>query len=92
MGYCRSGSGRSGPQAVIPIDEALASAREHDKDEDELERLIDEVREARERLSHLIATIKSERAGWGGREQRWDPLVVTSTDPSALAKKKYGSA
>src|SRR6476620_1684599 len=42
------------------------------KDEDELAWLIAEVREARERLSELIATIKSERAGGEDREQRWE--------------------
>src|SRR3954453_8832369 len=64
--------GRSGLDADTPVDQALASARVHQNDEDELVRLIAEVREARERLSDLIAAIKSDRAGWDEREQRWE--------------------
>ena len=65
-------SDRSGVDADRPADRALASQRGHQNDEDELARLIEEVREARERLARLIATIKSERAGWDEREQRWE--------------------
>ncbi|MDQ3346935.1 MAG: hypothetical protein M3545_03115 [Acidobacteriota bacterium] len=39
--------------------------------EDELARLIAQVREARERLVRLIATLRAGRPNWGEREQRW---------------------
>ena len=52
-------------------------------DEDELARLIAEVREARERLSDLIAAIKSERAGWDEREQRWEQLALAAAESAA---------
>jgi hypothetical protein len=71
QGRRANGSGRSGLHADAPPDQALACADVR-KDEDELERLIAEVREGRERLSDLIETIKSERAGWDEREQRWE--------------------
>lgn len=46
-------------------------AREDPGREDELERLIAQVREARERLARLIATLRAERPDWKDREQRW---------------------
>lgn len=46
-------------------------AREDPAREDELERLIALVREARERLARLIATLRAERPDWKDREQRW---------------------
>jgi hypothetical protein len=66
-----SAAGDSGRGDDRPLDPARGFAGNGD-DEDELARLIDEVREARERLSRLIATIKSERRGWDEREQRWE--------------------
>ena len=38
---------------------------------DELARLIVQVREARERLARLIASLRAERPDWKEREQRW---------------------
>jgi len=71
-GRRRTASRRSGLHEASSIDAALAPAPAHDEDEDELARLVDEVREARERLSRLITTIRSERAGWNEREQQWE--------------------
>ena len=55
----------------ISIDLALAVHNRND-DEDELARLVEEVREARERLARLITAVKAERAGWDEREQCWE--------------------
>ncbi len=44
---------------------------EREPEEDELARLIVDVRHARERLSALIAVIKADRAGWQQRERAW---------------------
>jgi hypothetical protein len=63
--------GRSELDADVQPEQALVRARVQ-KHVDELARLIAEVRQARERLSDLIATIKSERVGWDEREQRWE--------------------
>jgi hypothetical protein len=41
-------------------------------DEDELKRLVGEVRAARERLVTLIETIRGERGHWPDREHRWE--------------------
>ena len=41
-------------------------------DEDELKRLVGEVRVARERLTTLIETIRKERGHWPDREHRWE--------------------
>jgi hypothetical protein len=41
-------------------------------DEDELKRLVGEVRAARERLATLIETISRERGHWPEREHRWE--------------------
>ncbi|MEN3339861.1 MAG: hypothetical protein V7647_3537 [Acidobacteriota bacterium] len=76
QGFARAavGGGTSRPgghgrgSAVADL-EVLSSA---DEAEDELARLLDEVRDARERLSRLIAAMKAERAGWQEREQRWE--------------------
>ena len=46
-------------------------AREDPGREDELELLIAQVREARERLGRLIATLRADRPDWKDREQRW---------------------
>lgn len=63
----------SASRRLVPGDVAACRQMESAQrdDEDELARLIDEVRSARERLARLIAAIKTERAGWEGREQRW---------------------
>jgi low affinity Fe/Cu permease len=39
--------------------------------EQELSRLIDEVRAARERLAELIRSIRAGRPEWQGREHHW---------------------
>lgn len=69
-----NGRTRSAPDRTalsdISIDLTLA-VRNRDHDEDELARLVEEVREARERLARLITAVKAERAGWDEREQRW---------------------
>ena len=59
-----------------PIAEHDSGAREDGLDREELElaRLIGQVREARQRLSRLIDTIKADRARWPEREQRWGRL------------------
>ena len=41
-------------------------------DEDELKRLVGEVRAARERLAALIETIRREHGRWPEREHRWE--------------------
>jgi hypothetical protein len=41
-------------------------------DEDELKRLVGEVRVARERLVTLIETIRREGGHWPEREHRWE--------------------
>jgi hypothetical protein len=46
----------------------------NDDEDEKLAHLISEVREARERLSRLIETIKADRAYWTDREQRWGRL------------------
>jgi hypothetical protein len=41
-------------------------------EENELERLVEEVRTARERLARLMETTRREREQWPGREHRWE--------------------
>jgi uncharacterized protein YhaN len=64
------------PRARNATREVLGPSRLHTlvahSDEDELSRLVDDVREARTRLTSLIAEIKAKRAGWQDREQAWE--------------------
>ena len=77
----RGGTHRSKVQvggSALADPEILASG---DDDDDELARLLDEVRESRERLARLIAAIRGERAGWEEREQRWERWRSQLTNP-----------
>jgi hypothetical protein len=54
--------GRPGDRPALP------------KDEEDLERLMAEVRQARERLAQLIKKIHTDRAAWKKREHGWEQL------------------
>jgi predicted nucleic acid-binding Zn-ribbon protein len=59
--------------AVLEHRSGRSRSRASDRtDEDELKRLVGEVRVARERLAALIETIKRERGQWPQREHRWE--------------------
>ena len=82
----RTGEARSAPDrtALSDIsDRSDFAVRNRDHDEDELARLVEEVREARERLARLITAVKAERAGWDEREQRWAKLALAAAKAAA---------
>lgn len=63
------------PPASAWLDHRTGKSTPHGSDraeEDELRRLVGEVRVARERLVALIETIRSERGQWPEREHRWE--------------------
>ena len=71
------GEGRRGPADGNPSNATnvgIEDAEPQDADparEEDLERLIAQVREARERLSALIGTLRADRPDWEERAQRW---------------------
>ena len=69
----RSQARRRGSQESADSDRRrqFERAGEDSAREDELARLIAQVREARERLVRLIVTLRDGRPNWGEREQRW---------------------
>jgi HPt (histidine-containing phosphotransfer) domain-containing protein len=63
------------PSAIALLDHRTGRSRPRAYDhtaEDELKRLVGEVRAARQRLASLIATIKRERGRWPELEHRWE--------------------
>jgi hypothetical protein len=63
------------PSAIVLFEHRTGKSRPHGSDrtdEDELKRLVGEVRVARERLATLIETIRRERGNWPEREHRWE--------------------
>ena len=67
------GDGNPSDAANVGIDDAEPQDADPAREED-LERLIAQVREARERLSALIGTIRADRPDWEERAQRWKRL------------------
>jgi hypothetical protein len=70
-----SGRSRAAPGRTVPPGHAIdlvLDALSRDDDEDELARLVEQVREARERLSRLITAVQAERTAWDEREQWWE--------------------
>jgi hypothetical protein len=63
------------PSAFALLDHRTGKSRPRGADradEDELKRVVGEVRAARERLATLIETIRRERGHWPEREHRWE--------------------
>jgi hypothetical protein len=63
------------PTAIALLEHRTGKSRPRGSDrtdEDDLKRLVGEVRVARERLAALIETIRRERGRWPEREHRWE--------------------
>jgi len=63
------------PSAIAALEHRTGKSRPRGADrtdEDELKRLVVEVRAARERLATLIETTRKERGHWPEREHRWE--------------------
>ena len=63
------------PLAIALLEHRTGKSRPHGSDrtaEDDLKRLVAEVRLARKRLATLIDAIRKERGEWPEREHRWE--------------------